>query len=584
MSLFDHNLTLLDSLDSALAERLRSDIEDESVVITNTSEGVPTLGIRRGNSLFLLHHPEEPLADTRRFLSTIPDAQSGWNFVVFGLGLAYVPLCLLESRVCPPNLLLLVEPSLSVFRATCQAVDLRPILECAACRLLVGLPASATYETLCSRLIQIQANQSVVIKYSPTEILYPDWMKEQQEAFAEAWRFGETSLLTKQQSGPQFISNLIENLPSFVRSRGVHRGKGILRGVPAVIVAAGPSLRKNMDRLPDLRKHSLLIAVDTVLDRLLDADIPPHLAITLDPSPLNFRHFRKNSYPGVRLAFDPESYPVTEQFGSETLTFVTDHAPFFDWLDSVLGPKGKIPKGLMVSHLGFHLAAYWGCDPIILVAQDLALDPDTGQTHDSEAAFLQRVSLSEQEVFWVSGLNGESVPTLKKLLIYLRTLERDILRTSSRVIDATEGGARIAGTEILSADGALARIHDMSFDFESFWSWLGIGLLSAEETNLDFVRHEMARRVSSLAESIRLTAEITQDRLDSLAATLFHDPVTEYLVGHLSAATLFDFFRWGPANADMEQKGRELHRRYTALSNAIRQTRAQLFSCPDTNA
>ncbi len=581
MSLFHHNLALLDLLAPALAERLRSDREDESVVVMNTSEGVPTLGIRRDSNLFLLHHPNEPLADTRRFLSTVSDAQSGWNYVIFGLGLGYVPLCLLESRVCQPNLLLLVEPSLSVFRAACQAVDLRPLLECTACRLLVGLPASATYETLCSHLIQIQANQAVVIKYSPTEKLYPNWMKEQEEAFAEAWRFGETSLITKQQCGPQFVSNLFRNLPAFVRSRGVRRGKGVLTGTPAVIVAAGPSLRKNMDRLPDLRKHSLLIAVDTVLDRLLDADITPHLAVTLDPSELNLRHFRKDSYPGVRLAFDPESCPVTERFGSETLTFVTDHAPFFDWLDSTLGPKGKIPKGLMVSHLGFHLAAYWGCDPIILVGQDLALDPETGDTHDSAAAFLQKVSFNDKEVFWVPGLNGGQVPTLKKLLIYLRTLERDILHISSRVIDATEGGARIAGTDILSADEVLATIHDTSFDFESFWSWLGVGL-SSSGVDLTAARQEITRRLSSLADSILTTASPSTEDLDSLSASLFHDPITEYFVGHLSAATLFDFFKWGPANADEQQKGRELLRRYTALSTAIHHTLNHLPASPDT--
>lgn len=599
MDVFVENLAAVRQLNPDLAERLRSDEEDESVVLSATPEGVPTLGVLRDGRTLLLHHPEQPLSDTRRMIASIKDAPSAWNFVVLGIGLGYVPLLLMEKRARLPEILLLVEPSLSVFRAACKTIDLRPVLQQESCRLLVRQPGMMTYQALLSNLPRVLANHVTVIRHPPTAHLYPEWMQEQEARVHDAWRFGNSSLVTKHRLGPQYVLNLLRNLPAFARSRGIRGGQAALRGLPGVIVAGGPSLEKNIDRLSELRNHALLIGVDTVLDRLIDIGAPPHVVVTVDPSELNLRHFRQESYSGVRLAFDAECCPVSERFGSETLTYSTDKSEFFAWLDKVLGPKGTIVKGGMVSQAGFYLARYWGCDPIVLVGQDLALDPDTGETHHSKAALVRKVRWIEgddqhveypaaepdedaqrENLFWVPGALGGQVPTVHNLLAYLRLVERDVALTPARVIDATEGGARIGGTDVLSAEEVIQLIHDKTFDFEPFWAQLAKAGSSTEKA-LMAARREMGGRMDRCVESAARSREILEQlnsrnapaadfvqRLDPLRRSIFNDSVCDYLIEHVSSAKLFEFLKLGPADADSQRELEETRRRYTALIDA----------------
>ena len=600
MGVFEPNLIAVSRLDPNLSERLRSSEEDESIVLSATPEGVPTLGILRDGRTLLLHHPEAPLSDARRMIVSIQDAPRAWNFVVLGIGLGYVPLLLMEKRSRLPQVLVLVEPSLSVFRAACKTIDLRPVLDQESCRLLVRQPGMKTYEAILSNLPRILANHVTIIRHPPTAHLYPEWMQEQEARIRDAWQFGNSSLLTKHRAGSLYVFNTLRNLPAFARSRGIRAGQGGLRGVPAVIVAGGPSLDKNIDCLPELRKHALLVAVDTVLDRLIEIGAPPHLVVTVDPSELNLRHFRRESYSGVRLAFDPECCPISDRFGDETLTYTTDKCDFFAWLDRALGPKGTIVKGGMVSQAGFYLARYWGCDPLVLVGQDLALNPVTGETHHSRAALVRKVRWIEgddqhvdfpaadrddvtrrEKLFWVPGALGGQVPTVYNLLGYLRLVERDVAQTTARVIHATEGGARIGGTDVLSADEVIRLIRDRSLDFEPFWVRLGRSG-SATEKALAATRQEIRQRMERCVDWARRAREILEElgcrdataadfaqRLDPLRRNIFNDPVCDYLIEQVASATLFEFLKLGPADADNQRELEETRRRYSALIDAV---------------
>ena len=599
MDLFEQNIASINRLDPDLGDRLRSGEEDESVVIGGTPEGAPTLGVLRNGKTFLLHHPQTPFEDTRAMIESIRDAHSAWNFIILGIGLGYVPLVLMENRKYPPELMILVEPSISIFREACKNVDLRPILQQASCCLLVGQPSTVTYEALMANLTRILANQVTVIQHPPTRNLFPEWMGEQEMRIRDAWRFGESSLASKHRDGKRYVSNLLSNLPAFARSRGIRTGRSALRGVPAVIVAGGPSLKKNIDRLAEIRKHALVIAVDTVLDRLVDNELSPDIVTTVDPTHLNVRHFRRDSYSGVRLALDPECHPISDRFGENVFTYTTDKTDFFVWLDKTLGPKGTIIKGGMVSQAGFYLARYWGCDPIVFMGQDLALDPDTGDTHHKEAALLRTVRWIEddpnhvdypavdddddfrrEQLFWVPGKLGGQVPTVQNLLAYLRLLERDVAQTRARVIDATEGGAFIAGTDILTADEVLNLIDKQAFDFESFWERLGRSKPSSEKALTAGLR-DIQRRLNRCMDWAVRGREILQKhiqspmsvdeltkQLDPLRSYIFDDPVTDYFVEQVASATLFEFLKRGPADAAPDCELQETTRRYTALIDA----------------
>ncbi len=62
---------------------------------------------------------------------------------------------------------------------------------------------------------------------------------------------------------------------------------------PAVIVSAGPSLRKNKHLLKGLREQAAIIAVQTTLQPLLEMGVEPHFVTSLDYHEICTRFFEK---------------------------------------------------------------------------------------------------------------------------------------------------------------------------------------------------------------------------------------------------------------------------------------------------
>ena len=64
---------------------------------------------------------------------------------------------------------------------------------------------------------------------------------------------------------PRYLTNVLRNVPRIMRGRDVLSLSGQLRGVPAVIAAAGPSLDRVRGDLASVADRALLIAADTAL-------------------------------------------------------------------------------------------------------------------------------------------------------------------------------------------------------------------------------------------------------------------------------------------------------------------------------
>ncbi|MDH4318396.1 MAG: hypothetical protein OEV64_08405, partial [Desulfobulbaceae bacterium] len=117
-------------------------------------------------------------------------------------------------------------------------------------------------------------------------------------------------------------------------------------------------------------------------------------------------------------------------------------------------------SGGTVAHMNFLVAAALGCSPLILIGQDLAFPADGGKDHVDGAVLandfkLEPNSKSNKTIFWVEGTEGGKVPTDRTFLFLKKHLEHLISLQSAPCINATEGGANIKGTEILSLAKAI---------------------------------------------------------------------------------------------------------------------------------
>ena len=598
MNTFEKNLNLLKQRHPQLAKRVQSSQNDANVFLRKSKTGLPILLIQTETAMQALHHPDDPSAYNEQFVASIQGLKESRNIAILGCGLGYIPLLILQQSRGLQNFYIF-EPSLSVFRMALQIVDFSDLLGSTETKFIVGSEPGEIYNTISGNLMNIMANPMLLIDIPSFTATFPAWTNRTKTDIQEVYRFGQSGLFTKFKDGPRCLQNLSNNLASIIESPGINAIGKKLANIPAIIVAAGPSLAKNLHLLKETKDQFVIIATDTTFELLLANQIVPHFVMTVDPTELNLRHFKQKCYDTSSiLLFDAEARPEIPAKFSRKMSFMTDKHPFFNWLDKASGGKGIVEKGSMVSHAALYIAAYWGCSPLILIGQDLALNPESGGTHVPEAAIYRTVSylendmhhvdvpvpfeektMSREPLYWVEGIDGKPVPTIQSFIIYLRMLEDDFRKIHVPVIDATEGGAKIQGTEIATLDETLQKYGNelirVSEILETIPKEPGKSQITKEiKQNLWKLieeRKQIAEEGTKYIESnLNIDIKTLKQKITEFQSKIFSDPVGEYLIEYAAPKELFDFLKLGPADADAEgQKSNALSRLNALLQATI---------------
>jgi hypothetical protein len=282
-------------------------------------------------------------------------------------------------------------------------------------------------------------------------------------------------------AGAKIADNDIATLPFVIRHRGVDELKDFYKGKPAVLVSTGPSLERNIHLLKDVRDKVIIIAVAQALRPLLAYDIKPDFICTVDFGEVNMSHLAGLLDEDVPLVTINRAYaPLVKAYKGPKFICANVDPAFEKTAHVALAGRGQIEQGGSVAHMCFGLALHLGCDPLIFIGQDLALTG--GKSHFNQADSSGTTTITESgeirwkvndvrstlhdgdysmgEVQWVPGYYGEPVPTNVGLLSFLTTFEALVKFCGRKVINATEGGARIVGTFPLFLDEALKEYTD----------------------------------------------------------------------------------------------------------------------------
>jgi hypothetical protein len=160
-------------------------------------------------------------------------------------------------------------------------------------------------------------------------------------------------------------------LPWYIATPCLSRLKDAYRAQPAVIVSAGPSLRKNKHLLKDAQGKAVLIAVQTTLQPMLELGVEPNFVTALDYHDICTRFFEKLP-PTLRteLVAEPKATSAIFDMNPGPLSILGN-----DFAESLVAEmklnKTKLRSGATVAHLAYYLAEHLGCDPIIFIGQDL---------------------------------------------------------------------------------------------------------------------------------------------------------------------------------------------------------------------
>jgi len=291
-------------------------------------------------------------------------------------------------------------------------------------------------------------------------------------------------------AGTAFAMHVIANLPPIAAWPSAARLRGAFQGRPAVIVGAGPSLDKNIEVLHRFKGKAVIIAVSHSLLALERAGIVPDIAIAIDPADI-MHHFAGASVDklGALLlatSFDPRGFDLP----ARRFLTVGANAGLDTWAYRGLEEDIFIPTGGSVANTAFSLLHLWGCNPIILVGQDLSF-PDgryyASTTCDGDAMFevspdgtkgrvTSRGEASQKlygpgtthNVRRVPGYHGGEVVTDFGFHMAWKWFVDATKNLDGRVtlLNCTEGGARIEGMEHVKLEEAVTRYATTAFSVE----------------------------------------------------------------------------------------------------------------------
>lgn len=245
--------------------------------------------------------------------------------------------------------------------------------------------------------------------------------------------------------------------------------------IPAILVAAGPSLNKNIQELKRAKGKAFIIAVDTAIKPLLKAGIVPDMFAIVDgKKPLELVATKGADQiplvPTIVSASEVLSYHKGMKF------FYTEG---FSLVDKILFQympiESVVPSGGSVATSAFGFLYRIGVKTIILVGQDLAL---TNNRSHADGTFQEKMEeLDTSHCIMVEGNCEEKVPTREDFKTYLEWYEKYIEGCKKEtpnftVINATEGGARIKHTEVMTLNEAIDRECTEEKDFQAFFAGL----------------------------------------------------------------------------------------------------------------
>jgi hypothetical protein len=457
--------------DPDLALRVDAVHDDERFPLEPTRSGAWTVRVPApdGTRVYV-HSRYDPEAEARQFAASVP-TEGKYCFVVSGFGLGYHIRALAE-RIRGDGFILCGEPSVRLLATALTCVDLADLI--AEKRLVILNDDNKTRLHALLRpfnaLIMLGAQ---FVRHAASIRLNEPAHAAINKAVTEFVTFTRMTLVTLVSNSRITCQNIAMNLVNYVSTPPIDQLRQRFAGDPAVIVSAGPSLGRNIDQLADLKGRAVLCAVQTAIRPLMQRGIVPDFVTSLDFHEMSRKFFEDvGDLRETHLVAEPKAtWHVIDGYPGPIS--LLDNAWARTLIGDRLGGRDGLTAGATVAHLAFYLAVYMGCDPIIFVGQDLAY---TGhvfyvpgvEVHRAWRSELNRFQTIEQKewerivrnrpiLMRVPGALGGELYTDELLFTYLEQFEKDIASVSQRVINATEGGAMIRGTEVMALEEAAGR-------------------------------------------------------------------------------------------------------------------------------
>lgn len=283
--------------------------------IEKAKDGSSTIIVHDGARSVPLHSTYRPSEEGTVFKNRFnPDRYD--TLIVIGGGLGYhlsglAPLADRYRRIIIVEFLEGLDAEiagnpLTSFLAACPAVVF-----------LTGLSAAETEDALAG-LIDLESSKGIQILEHPSSVrAFPEYYRAVKAAAEKIINRSAGNLITRSKLARRFFRNAVVNLGCFDIHFPFAHLTGTCKGHTALIVAAGPSLSNNLEKLKEYFKRAVIIAVDSALPVLSARGIIPDFYVSIDPQPYVFEHLNADkgtAIPLITLTAHPSAFASSPGF------------------------------------------------------------------------------------------------------------------------------------------------------------------------------------------------------------------------------------------------------------------------------
>lgn len=280
-----------------------------------------------------------------------------------------------------------------------------------------------------------------------------------------------------QRSFPTMLKNQLRNIPYLKDAIPLTRlAEKWDTEIPVILVAAGPSLLKNIEQLKKIDKRAFVFCVDTALSTLLRNGIVPDLVGSIDAVKNMDCFSEPGSYNIPYFVTCNSRYELVSKLTKERI-WGKDHGCIRMILEKygIQSPKNAAQFG--VAGEMFAMLMELGVKKIIMIGQDLAYSAEK-ETHIDG----RNEGFNETEAILVEGYNGDKVYSRmdwnKFRVWFEEAIER--LPFGCEVINATEGGAKIHGAFQLPLHQVVEQLPERKAAISDYLSVEGIRITEHE--------------------------------------------------------------------------------------------------------
>lgn len=382
--------------------------------------------------------------------------------IVFGFSNGMYLKKLIEKY--PDNIIIAYEPCMTLMQLVLKEIDLADCLLHEKLFLAVGEKGKRLFTEYVQSLIKYTKYKLVdwfvipnyrklfELDYLKVQHIYMIWMRQ-------ITLDRNTFILLQDEFADNYLANMYDFFNNYTIDGLYDCFKKIDKEKrPAIVVSAGPSLDKNINELKKAKDKAFIIVVDTALKAVLRAGIVPDLTITIDPhKPLIlFEDERIRKLPMIFCIMSNKQV-MDSQKGEKI--FFGDSESYIQAIFNKYDKKlSTLETGGSVACNAFSTAVFLGFKNIILVGQDLAYPNGKEHTKDAYDNEAENKLKDGKRYFEVEDIYGGKVLTEENMDAYRLWFETQIVRYPHlHVIDATEGGAKIRGTEVLTLNETIER-------------------------------------------------------------------------------------------------------------------------------